>query len=301
MRVLVYGATGAQGGPVVRRLREQGADVRALTRDPAHAVPLEPLGVEVATGDLGDLASLERASVGADAAFLHLPVSGDPARRPEYLANALRAAHTAAVGLVVFSTSSGAYTDGPSGVGMFEGQRAVLAALASPPVPVVVLRPTVYLDSLASVAGAVHGAGVLPWAYPAGEPVNWVSLEDHGAAAAAVVARPDLAGRVLEVAGPGAVTGSELAGQVSTALGRGVAYVEQTPEQLQEQLLNLVGPDVAREVAAVYRWHWEHGTGPVATRTSPALLDAGFRPTPREDSLRALFAAAAAQPAGSGS
>src|SRR2546428_8757310 len=61
-KVLVTGATGFIGSRLVARLlREKGAAVRALARDPARAQGLAKLGAEVVIGDLADFASLERA------------------------------------------------------------------------------------------------------------------------------------------------------------------------------------------------------------------------------------------------
>src|SRR5260221_14711776 len=69
--ILVTGATGQQGGAVLRHLRTQGFAVRALTRD-AHspaARTLAATGVAVIQGDFDDRASLERALDGAYGAY----------------------------------------------------------------------------------------------------------------------------------------------------------------------------------------------------------------------------------------
>ncbi len=62
--VLVTGATGRQGGAVVRHMLPKGWKLRALTRNSSsHAAQeLARQGVEVVQGDLEDVASLERAS-----------------------------------------------------------------------------------------------------------------------------------------------------------------------------------------------------------------------------------------------
>src|SRR5919204_5796475 len=61
--IVVVGATGRQGGQVVRHLVQQGWSVRALTRKPssAKASQLKQLGVEVVRANLDDTASLEAA------------------------------------------------------------------------------------------------------------------------------------------------------------------------------------------------------------------------------------------------
>src|SRR5919197_304012 len=61
--IAVVGATGRQGGQVVRHLLHQGWHVRALTRKPQSkkALELKALGAEVWKADLEDQASLEAA------------------------------------------------------------------------------------------------------------------------------------------------------------------------------------------------------------------------------------------------
>ncbi|XP_012921011.1 nmrA-like family domain-containing protein 1 isoform X3 [Heterocephalus glaber] len=71
--VVVFGATGAQGGSVARTLLEDGTfRVRVVTRDPGQKASkeLRLQGAEVAQGDQNDGASMEKALTGAHAAFI---------------------------------------------------------------------------------------------------------------------------------------------------------------------------------------------------------------------------------------
>ena len=64
--ILVTGATGKQGGAVVRHLLNSGVHIRALVRN-AESVASQALaskGVELATGDFGQPESLRRATAG---------------------------------------------------------------------------------------------------------------------------------------------------------------------------------------------------------------------------------------------
>lgn len=79
-RVLVIGATASVGRHVVDGLLEEGAQVRALTRDPLAAG--FPDGVEAAQGDLGRPESIESAADGMDAAFLLWRSCTGSGRRP---------------------------------------------------------------------------------------------------------------------------------------------------------------------------------------------------------------------------
>ena len=66
--ILVTGASGNVGRHVVSGMVAQGADVRALTRDPASAP--WPEGIEVARGNLSVASSLDPVLDGVDVVFL---------------------------------------------------------------------------------------------------------------------------------------------------------------------------------------------------------------------------------------
>jgi uncharacterized protein YbjT (DUF2867 family) len=68
MTILVTGATGNVGHPLVEQLLTAGHRVRALTRNPEKANL--PAGAEVVVGNLADTASLSAAFSGASAAHL---------------------------------------------------------------------------------------------------------------------------------------------------------------------------------------------------------------------------------------
>ena len=69
--VLVFGATGQQGGSVATALRAERWHVRALVRDLAaeKAKALQSSGVEIIQGDLADATSIEKAMSGVYGVF----------------------------------------------------------------------------------------------------------------------------------------------------------------------------------------------------------------------------------------
>lgn len=69
MTTLVTGGTGYVGGALVRALHERGDRVRVLARATSDTAALEALGVELATGDILDRSSLDRALVGCDTLY----------------------------------------------------------------------------------------------------------------------------------------------------------------------------------------------------------------------------------------
>ncbi|XP_053157272.1 nmrA-like family domain-containing protein 1 isoform X1 [Hemicordylus capensis] len=86
--IVVFGATGAQGGSVAQALLDDDSfSVRAVTRNPAHpaAKALLSRGAEVVKGDLNNLDSLEQAMEGAYGAFVVTTFSVDFNKEQESL------------------------------------------------------------------------------------------------------------------------------------------------------------------------------------------------------------------------
>jgi uncharacterized protein YbjT (DUF2867 family) len=73
-KLLVLGGTGMLGGPVARRLRADGFEVRLLARDPKKARTMLGDSFEIAAGDVTDLGSLERGLIGCQG--VHISVGG---------------------------------------------------------------------------------------------------------------------------------------------------------------------------------------------------------------------------------
>src|ERR1700680_2311526 len=69
MTTLVTGASGFLGSHVARQLVARGEDVRVLLRPSSHNHAISDLSLEYVTGDLRDVASLERATKGVKRIF----------------------------------------------------------------------------------------------------------------------------------------------------------------------------------------------------------------------------------------
>ena len=111
LNVLVTGATGKQGGHLVRELLAHGHSVRALTRKPesAGAGALAARGVTIVGGDFADQGSLERAARGVDTVFaMSTPFEGGETKETREGINLLRAASAVGVSHLVYSSVAGA-------------------------------------------------------------------------------------------------------------------------------------------------------------------------------------------------
>jgi len=112
--ILVSGATGQQGGSVVRYLlKDGGFRVRALTRDTKSqkAAALVRQGVEVVAGDLKDWKSLDAALVGAHGFFINTQFWEKCTEEEEFEQGSVAVAAAAAANTphVLLSTLPGAF------------------------------------------------------------------------------------------------------------------------------------------------------------------------------------------------
>jgi uncharacterized protein YbjT (DUF2867 family) len=149
-RILVVGATGALGRPVVRLLREQGVAVRALCRQPAQAADLAALGAEVVAGDLTDAGSLTSACAGITGVLAAAHgLLGRGRFRSEAVDDLghralLEAAKAAAARRFVYTSAFGAAPDHP--IDFFRTKYAIEQAVAVSGLDAVVLRPTAFME-----------------------------------------------------------------------------------------------------------------------------------------------------------
>lgn len=258
--VAVFGATGAQGGPVVQALLNAGRPVRAIVRDPAKAAPLAERGADVTVAELSDANALTGALSGVSGAFVHLPfVPVMDFVRPA--AQALAAALVAArVPLTVFSTS-GPVALHDTGVGTLDTKAEAKRLLLASGARVIVFEPAGYLANLSApfVAPTVVRAGELRYPLPAAHRQPWVSVEDQARLALLALARPDLAGRVFGVGAQ--LTGPDLAAGLADGLGRTVRYVPVSPAAFAATVRPMLGPDLATALDHDYTLMGNRGPG----------------------------------------
>src|SRR3569832_181960 len=116
--ILVPGATGTVGRPLVLELKVRRAAFRVLTRDPRKARNL--LGdVDCAVGDLSRPETVAKALAGVEAAFLLSPL--DPAL-PAWEAGFARAARKAGVKRLVKLSALGADPRSPFTIAHWHGE-----------------------------------------------------------------------------------------------------------------------------------------------------------------------------------
>ena len=211
--------------------------------------------VSLVTGDLADPAAVREAFVGVTHAAVTLPLVYDAQTVTDYACNIADAARRAGVQQLVFNTNT-CIPDEATPYPAYETRRATETILRDSGVPLVVLRPPVYLENLFNpgVGGALVNQNVLAYPLPADRRVAWLSHGDLAAAMVAALDRPDLVGRSVQFGGGEVVTGPELAEIFSGVLGRPISYRPLEVDAFQEGLAFALGGPAATGVAGIYRW-----------------------------------------------
>lgn len=246
-RVLVVGATGALGRPVVRLLRERGVAVRALSRRPDRAADLLALGAEPVAGDLADPATLTTVCDGIThvLACAH-GLLGRGRQRMERVDDAghralIAAAVQAGVRRFVYTSAYGARADSP--VDFFRTKHAIEQAVWASGLDAVVLRPTAFMEHHVH---AFNGKGLLDSGKarligPGTKPRNFICAADLAQMAVRALLDEVPPVRTLAVGGPGHHSNLEVAALYAQLAGLPLK-VSHLPAGLARGLSRLIRP-----------------------------------------------------------
>ncbi|HET6706107.1 NAD(P)H-binding protein [Amycolatopsis sp.] len=218
--IMVVGATGNVGAPLVRMLAEAGEEVTAVSRRITEAPP----GVVVRQGDL---ATLDFAGVSA----VFLMVSGAFVPLDEVLARA----KAAGVRRVVALSSQGVATGRHPTVLEDSVRRSGLEWT--------LLRPGAFASNTLQWAGSIRSSRevVAPFADVA---LPVVDPEDIAAVAAAALREDGHAGQAYILTGPAPITPREQAAAIGTAVGEPVRFVPQAREEARAMMLGFMPAEV---------------------------------------------------------
>jgi uncharacterized protein YbjT (DUF2867 family) len=251
--VLVTGATGRQGGAVVRHMLLKGWKLRALTRNPeSHAAKLlARQGVELVQGDLEDAASIARAATGAYGVYSVQDFWAVGAKREVLQGkNVADAAKKVGVKHFVYSSVGGAERN--TGIPHWESKWEVEKHIRSLRLPATVIRPVTFMEGYyidQVEIGLLKGK--LVDAVRGDKPYQTIATDDIGAFVALAFDRPsEFIGRELEIAGS-ELTNSEAAKIFSRVLGK--------PVKFQKLPLPLVRLVLGKEFYSMFRWFNEAG------------------------------------------
>ena len=249
--IAVVGATGAQGGGLVRSiLADAGGPfaVRAITRDAASpaARALAAAGAEVVAADIDDAASVRRAFEGAHGAYCvtFFWAHFSPDKEMAEARTMAAAARDTGLRHVVWSTLEDSRRwipldddrmptlMGRYKVPHFDSKGEADQAFRDAGVPTTFLLTSFYWDNLIHFGmGPKRGAdGKLDFVLPMGDrKLPGIAAEDIGRCAHGIFRRgTEFTGRTVGIAGQH-LTGTEMAASLTAALGEEVRYQAVSP------------------------------------------------------------------------
>ncbi|RZU75836.1 uncharacterized protein YbjT (DUF2867 family) [Micromonospora kangleipakensis] len=236
--IVVTGATGNVGRPLVRALAAAGERVTAVSRQ-VSAADLPPQ-VRPAAADLADPAGLKAALDGAQALFLLL--TGDLLTGGADPAAILGVARDAGVRRVVLLSSQGVAT-GRHPAGLEE-------AVTGSGLDWTVLRPGGFHSNALQWAGTVRAQRLV--AAPFGDvALPTVDPADIAAVAAVALREPGHARATYELTGPEPISPRQQAAAIGQALGEPVRFAEQSAAQARAQLLRFMPEPVVEATLGI--------------------------------------------------
>jgi uncharacterized protein YbjT (DUF2867 family) len=295
--IAVIGATGAQGGGLVRAILADPASgfrARAITRKASgdKAAELRKLGAEVVAADLDDEASLAKAFEGAYGAYCvtNYWEHFTPAKEVSQARNLAQAAKTAKLQHVIWSTLEDTRKRVPLSdsrmptlmekykVPHFDAKAEADALFAAAGVPTTYLLTAFYWENFIYFGlGPKKGAdGKFMLTLPMGSAkLSGISAEDIGKCAYGIFKQgQQWIGKRVGIAGDH-VTGAQMAADMSRALGKDVVYNMVSPEAFRA-----FGFPGADDLGNMFQYYTEFEQEFVAARSldgsrslNPGLLD----------------------------
>jgi uncharacterized protein YbjT (DUF2867 family) len=228
--ILVTGATGKVGQEVVRQLSAARVPSRALVRNPVKATGIRLPGIEIVTGDLADVASLDRALSGVDRVFLLSPAAPE---QVELQGNLIEAARRGGTRQIVKVSVAG----GPdSGTQIGRWHWSTEKQLEASGMGFTFLRPTLYMQQMLRYAPSIVAGGTFSAPIGSGE-VAVVDTRDVAAVAVRALTEEGHDRKIYDLTGPEALSFDAMADAISAAIGRKVEYAHVPPEYARKQML----------------------------------------------------------------
>src|SRR5258705_8602393 len=245
LTVVVTGATGQQGGAVVKNLLERGHEVRAVTRstDSAKARVLANRGVTLVRASLEDTAALTKALEGATSLFaMTTPFEGGPQVETRQGISAADAAKAAGVHLVFNSVGS---ANRQTGVPHFDSKYEVEKHIAKIGVRATILAPAFFMENL-YYGKEQLAKGIYAVALPPTRTLAQIGVADIGAVAVRVIEdAARFTGKRFDLAGD-ELTGNDVIAILSRVTGRPFSYFQVPLEVIRQRM----GEDAIK----MYEW-----------------------------------------------
>ncbi len=286
--ILITGATGNTGLPLVKLLAAAGVPVRALIHTPAKKSLVEHKNVEAIEGDFAIAGLIERALEGISRVYLVSPASPDLVK---YQTNFVNSAKIMGVKYIVKLSALGAAPDSP--VNLLRWHAEIEESIRKSGIDYTFLHPHLFMENLLAFAGSVKKEGTI--SSPLGETkISTISVLDIAAAAAAIFINGGHTGRTYTLTGPEALSYAEIAGTLGDVVGKTVNYVHTPYGRAKADMLKAGMPVWLADDMIMLMQSWRDGKGSIVSNYVEKLT--GKKPmSVREFFLhnRSLFLAAA--------
>lgn len=229
MIILITGATGNVGRPLVEHLLAAGADVRAVSRNPSAAAL--PAAVQVVASPFDGLR-------GATGVFLNSRALG------AQMAALVAAAAQSGVRRLVALSAINADDDDSRQPSRFRGDRnrEVDLLTAGSGIPWISLRPTLFASNFIGMWAAQIRAGDCVYGPHSRASLAPIADADIAAVAAHAFLHDDLVGQRVPMTGPQALTNAALVGVLGTVLGRPLRYCEVPAQAFRKRFADMGFP-----------------------------------------------------------
>jgi uncharacterized protein YbjT (DUF2867 family) len=237
--IAVVGATGNTGRAVVKELQGLGQNPVCIVRNADKAREVLGANAKTAVAELTDRGALEKALQGVTSVFV---VTGHNPAMAEQQIGIMEAAEKAGAKYLVRVSGGPAVVgkDVPSVVG--QGHFAIEEALRASKLGWVILRPGLFMQNTFAQAALIKdGKMVMPVAKD--KPMALTDVRDTGALGARILADPARhTGKEYIFTGK-LTTYGDLADTFSQVLGKPIAYIQASVEQIEATMKSRNMPD----------------------------------------------------------
>jgi uncharacterized protein YbjT (DUF2867 family) len=254
--ILIAGATGHLGTPLVELLALHGQRVRVLTRDRSRARRLLAKDTELATADVCEPASLTSALAGVETVVSAVTGFGPGGGGPRKVdlqgnENLIAAAEAAEAKHFILVSMHGARPDHP--LELYRAKFFAEERLRKSQLAWTIIRPTVFMELWAAIVGDSLIKSGKATVFGRGEnSINLVSVRDVARFVELAIVDPRLRGVALDVCGPENLTLNDVVGTLAAASGRTATarHISLTAMRLGSLMMRPFKPDLAALIRA---------------------------------------------------
>ena len=234
--ILVTGASGSAGGPVLKEVVKTNKPFRVMYRSREDAARV-PAGIPAVIADFADKSSLHRALEGVDTLYL---VCSPVRELVELEGNMVDACRDAGVRHLVLNSALGA---GDYSKSFPSWHRKVEEKLKASGLEYTILRPNSFMQNILTYnAPSIRSQGAF-YAAMGSARISFIDARDLAVVTTKALTMGGHTGKTYELNGPEGLTYAEVAEKISRATGRKVQYVDIPAERLKQSMLDQGMPE----------------------------------------------------------